>query len=131
MQPDIKHTWHFNQSPEEVWEYLTKPDLLEQWLMKSDFKPILGHKFSFFDKNEGDHFCEILEIKPVTKLSYSWKKPKMPFDSTVTWTLIPKDGGTDLQIVHNGFTVLKDYNDHNHGWDYLVTKLVERLNSGK
>ena len=28
MQKEIKHTWHFNQSPQEVWEYLTKPELL-------------------------------------------------------------------------------------------------------
>jgi len=24
MQKEIKQTWHFNQLPQEVWEYLTK-----------------------------------------------------------------------------------------------------------
>ena len=47
MQKEIKQTWHFEQSPQEVWEYLTKPELIEQWLMKTDFQPILGFKFRF------------------------------------------------------------------------------------
>ncbi len=47
MQKEIKHTWHFSQSPQEVWEYLTKPELMEQWLGKTDFQPIVGHKFRF------------------------------------------------------------------------------------
>jgi uncharacterized protein YndB with AHSA1/START domain len=131
MQPDVRHTWHFTKSPEEVWEYLTKPELLEQWLMKSDFQPILGHKFRFISSNGIEHFCEVLEIKPFTKLSYSWKKNNMPFNSTVTWTLVPKEDGTELQLVHNGFTVLGEYNDHNKGWAMLVNGLVERLNNGK
>jgi len=77
MQKEIKQTWHFKQSPQEVWEYLTKPGLIEQWLMKTNFKPIAGHKFQFTfapkpdSKYEGAVNCEVLELKPFTKLSYS------------------------------------------------------------
>jgi uncharacterized protein YndB with AHSA1/START domain len=135
MQTEIKHTWHFNQSPQEVWEYLTKPELLEQWLMKSDFKPILGHKFCFTAPKGMVHYCEVLEIKPFTKLSYSWQrdsaKDGKPFDSKVMWTLVPKKEGTELQLVHNGFTALEDYTQHNNGWTMLVNGLVERLNTVK
>jgi hypothetical protein len=44
MKEVIKHIWHFSQSPKEIREYLTKPKLLEQWLVKTDFQPIAGHK---------------------------------------------------------------------------------------
>jgi len=76
-QKEIKQTWHFKQSPQEVWEYLTKPGLIEQWLMKTNFKPIAGQKFQFKfapkpdSKYEAAVNCEVLELKPFTKLSYS------------------------------------------------------------
>src|SRR5580704_15289513 len=99
MEKEIKQTWHFNQSPEEVWEYLTNPELLEQWLMKNDFKPVVGHKFSFISprgescETGGVSYCEVLEINPFTRVSYSWRtnsvKDGKPYDSKVVWTLNP------------------------------------------
>ncbi|HEV7230005.1 MAG TPA: SRPBCC domain-containing protein [Bacteroidia bacterium] len=131
MKTEIKHTWHFNQSPEEVWEYLTKSELLEQWMMKTDFKPIVGHKFTFICTNIT--YCEVLEVKPFTRLVYSWRtnsvKDGNPFDSKVEWTLIPKKQGTELQLVHNGFTALEDVAGHDNGWTTLGKQFVELLSS--
>ncbi len=137
MQKEIKHTWRFNQSPQEVWEYLTKPELLEQWLMKTDFKPIVGHKFYFIGNcdNEGKAVahCEVLEIKPHTRLSYSWQTNSIndnkPFNSKVVWTLVPKDGGTEMELVHSGFTALEDVIAHKDGWTRIGNKMVETLNA--
>lgn len=131
MQKEVKHTWHFNQSPQEVWEYLTKPELLEQWLMKTDFQPIVGRKFCFTSPQGTQHYCEVLELDPFTKLSYSWKKDNMPFNSTVVWTLVPQESGTELQIVHSGFTVLEDYTGHDKGWAMLGNRLAELINTIK
>ncbi len=132
MEKEIKHTWHFDKSPEVVWDYLTKPELLEQWLMKSDFKPVLGHKFRFTSPSGCVHDCKVLEIKPFTRLSYSWQKKSdkdgKPFDSLVVWTLVPKGKGTELEIVHNGFTALEDYVAHDKGWAYLGNQFMELLN---
>ena len=139
MDKEIKHTWHFDQSPQEVWEYLTKPELIEQWLMKNDFQPVVGHKFrfTFTPKNESDYEgivdCEVLEVKPFTRLSYSWngntKDGSRTFNSTVVWTLIPKENGTDLQLVHNGFTVLEDILTHTSGWENCLKRFEESINS--
>src|SRR4030095_3246740 len=102
MQNEIKQTWHFDQSPQKVWEYLTKPDLLEQWLVKKiDLQPIPGHKFSFTSKS-GEINCEILEVNPFTKLSYSWQFNSASgnkANSKVLWILLPKENGTELQLV--------------------------------
>jgi len=131
MQKAIKHIWHFNQAPQEVWEYLTKPELMEQWLMKTNFQPIVGHKFHFICSNIT--YCEVLEVTPFTTLSYSWQANSAngakPFNSKVVWTLIPEGNGTALQLVHNGFTVLEDYIGHNNGWTTLGNRFVELLNS--
>ena len=132
MQNEIKHTRFFNQSPQKVWEYLTNPELLEQWLGKTDLLPIVGHKFRFISPYGNDSYCEVLEAKPYTKLSYSWQKKSakdlQPFNSIVVWTLVPKENGTELQLVHNGFTAMEDLAGHDNGWDDCLKKFEERVN---
>lgn len=139
MQKEIKQTWFFRQSPKEVWEYLTKPELIEQWLMKTDFQPKAGHKFCFtFTAKPGSPYdgvvhCEVLEIKPFTKLSYTWnggtQDKSRTFNSKVEWTLVPKDKGTELQLQHNGFEVLEDILNHTSGWNSCVKKMEEHINA--
>jgi len=138
MQKEIKQSWFFEQPPKEVWEYLTKPELIEQWLMKTDFQPIVGQKFrfTFVPKNESKYegivSCEVLEVKPFTKLSYTWngntKDRSRTFKSIVVWTLIPKDNGTELQLQHNGFTMLEDILTHTNGWKTCLKRFEELIN---
>jgi uncharacterized protein YndB with AHSA1/START domain len=131
VQKEIEHTWHFNQPPQVIWEYLTKPELLEQWLGKTDFQPIVGLKFRFISPYGNDSYCEVLEVKPFTRLSYTWQKnstkDNKPFNSKVVWTLVPKENGTELQLVHNGFTVLEDVVAHENGWNTCLKLFGELL----
>lgn len=140
MQNEIKKTWFFKQTPEEVWEYLTKPELIEQWLMKNNFQPIKGAKFQFtFQSKEGSKYvgvvnCEVLEIKPYAKLTYTWDGGTTDgryFNSEVRWTLNPKNKGTELHLSHEGFTVLEDILNHSGGWDNCLRKIEQLLNSPK
>jgi uncharacterized protein YndB with AHSA1/START domain len=130
---EIKHTWNFRQSPAEVWEYLTKPELLEQWLAKMDFKPVVGHQFEVPNKSGRLTKCEVAEVTPFTRLSYSWKFPSMKsertFDSKVVWTLTKTKEGTQLQLVHDGFSILEDYIAHDNGWTTLGNRLTKLLNA--
>jgi uncharacterized protein YndB with AHSA1/START domain len=32
--------------PEKIWRALTQPHLIEEWLMKNDFTPVVGHRFN-------------------------------------------------------------------------------------
>ncbi len=139
MEKEIKQTWFFNQPPAEVWEYLTKPELIELWLMKTDFQPIAGHKFSFTfepkptSKYEGVVHCEVLEIKPFTKLSYSWngrtQDKSRNYNSTVEWTLVPKDNGTELHLQHTGLEDMEDILNHTSGWNNCLKKFEDHINS--
>src|ERR1700750_2717829 len=102
MKQEIKQTRQFSQSPQEVWEYLTKPELLEQWLGKTDMHPVVGHTFRFISPYGNDSYCEVLEVKPFTRFSYSWQKnsakDNKPFHSVIVWTLVPNENGTELQL---------------------------------
>lgn len=138
MRKEIKQSWRFKQSPEEVWEYLTKPELIGQWLMKNDFQPIVGHKFRFTfvpkldSKYKGAVDCEVLEVRPFSKLSYSWKGAandgSRTFNSIVVWTLLPNDSGTELQLLHDGFEILEDILAHTEGWKSCLKKLEDSIN---
>lgn len=134
MQEEIKLTRLFHRPPQDVWEYLTKPELLELWLGPTDFQPIPGYKFRFISPYGNHSYCEVLEVKPFTRLSYSWQKNSTqdgkPFNSKVAWTLIPKDSGTELQLVHNGFTALADYLANNNGWNTCL-QLLESITNAK
>ncbi|MBN9482676.1 MAG: SRPBCC domain-containing protein [Bacteroidetes bacterium] len=114
MKNEIAHTVFYEHQPDAVWEYLTDAALMEQWLMKSDFKPEVGHQFMFNTRAmpdfgfDGKIYCEVKEVVPNEKLSYTWKggpgDGTMTMDSLVTFTLTPKDGGTELLLQHTGFT---------------------------
>jgi uncharacterized protein YndB with AHSA1/START domain len=134
MQREIKKTWFFKQAPEEVWEYLTKPELLGQWLGETDFKPEVGHHFHFTSPYGNHSYCEVLEVSPFTRLSFSWQKNSLtdgkPYRSKVAWTLEPSGSGTELRLVHNGFAWLEDLEGHDKGWGECIeqfSKLINRI----
>jgi uncharacterized protein YndB with AHSA1/START domain len=127
MPNEIRQTVFFDQSPREVWDCLTTPEILAQWLAPTDIKPIAGHTFRFMDKTGKYIDCEVLEAQPFTRLVYSWQFPSgkedKRFDSTVVWTLVLKGEGTELQLVHNSFALLEDFTAHNNGWNNCLSKL--------
>ena len=47
--------------PEKLWRALTQPHLLEEWLMKNDFKPVVDHRFSL-RADWGGVDCQVLTI---------------------------------------------------------------------
>jgi uncharacterized protein YndB with AHSA1/START domain len=97
--------------PARVWAALTDPESLTAWLMTTDFKPLVGHRFEFrTDPIEATNFsgviaCEVLELRTEELLSYSWADAGNPagLDSVVTWTLRPEGTGTRLFVEHRGF----------------------------
>ena len=142
MQKEIRKNWFFQHPPAVVWEYLTKPELLSQWLMENDIKPIVGHQFQFRSKPaleiefDGICYCEILKVVSLKQLSYSWKcsptDSGYKIDTVVLWTLIPKDNGTELLLLQTGFKEKENdkfYMAMNNGWTKQVEKLLQNLNS--
>ena len=119
MQRDLVIKWFFPHPAEKVWECLTTPELISQWLMKNDFKPIVGHKFQFHTRPipkmgfDGIVNCRsAVEIIPNTKLVYTWKGGPKPgiveLDTILIWTLTAKDEGTEIILEHKGFKGLQN-----------------------
>jgi uncharacterized protein YndB with AHSA1/START domain len=142
MTRSIKHQFFFPHPPETVWEYLTKPELMELWLMKNDFQPIVGLDFQFrttpipslnFD---GIFYCKVIAIVPFKKLSYSWKsgpgEGEITLDSIVEWRLQQTDKGTTLFLEHSGFAKKENLNFYKgltDGWLEKFQKIVDLLNT--
>jgi len=57
--------------PEKIWRAITQPNLMEEWLMKNDFKPIVGHRFNL-RADWGVVDCQVLAVEPNKTLAYSW-----------------------------------------------------------
>ena len=144
MEKSIKHTFFYPHKPETVWEYLTKPELMELWLMKNDFQPIIGLDFQFRTSPipgldfDGIFYCKVLEIVPFKKLSYSWKSGpgdgKITLESIVVWKLQPTDKGTELHLEHSGFAKEENLNFYNglmHGWLEKFQKIADLLNTAQ
>ncbi len=141
MQTEINHHWVYEQSPAEIWGYLTQPELIALWLMPNNFKPVVGHEFEFRTNAipslelSGIFYCQVLEIVPPKKLTYSWKGGPgngiVTLDTVVEWTLEPLEKGTKLNLKHSGFheknyAVLMGMTD---GWQKNIKKMVNQLNA--
>ncbi|MBD2306076.1 SRPBCC domain-containing protein [Chroococcidiopsis sp. FACHB-1243] len=104
MLRGLKTKVFYPYSPQQVWRGLTERRSLATWLMDNDFEPHIGHKFQFRTHSlpglDGVICCEVLEIDPPKRLSYTWQDSYMSQPSIVTWTLTPVDGGTQLQLEH-------------------------------
>jgi uncharacterized protein YndB with AHSA1/START domain len=142
MAKSIRQQYFFPHPPEVVWEYLTNAELMGLWLMKNDFQPLIGHDFQFRTNPipslnyDGIFYCKVLEMVPFKKLSYSWKggpgEGKITLDSVVVWELEPKDKGTELFLVHSGFSEVENlaiYNGMTGGWLQNIQKLADRINA--
>ena len=115
--------------PEKIWRALTQPHLIEEWLMKSDFKPVVGHRFDF-RADWGSVDCQVLAIEPNTTLSYTWAAYGL--ESVVTWTLTPTSTGTRLRMEQSGFRADQQqaYQGAKHGWQRFFTSLEQVLARG-
>lgn len=94
-------------SPEKLWRALTQPHLMEAWLMKNDFEPVVGHRFTLRGDWGGVLDCEVLTVEPGRTLSYTWNHvhadPAYDLKSVVTFTLTPTIAGTRLRMEQVGF----------------------------
>jgi uncharacterized protein YndB with AHSA1/START domain len=112
--------------PEKIWQALTQPHLIEEWLMKNDFKPIVGHRFDF-RADWGAVECEVLEVEPNQTLSYTWGDHDLK--SVVTWTLTPTGTGTHLRMEQTGFRPDQPryYHGAKAGWPRFFAALEQLL----
>ncbi|KWV46478.1 polyketide cyclase [Bradyrhizobium macuxiense] len=127
VERDISHP------PEKLWRALTQPHLIEEWLMKNDFKPVVGHSFNLRGDWGGVLDCKVLAVEPNKTLSYTWNfanpDPAFNLESVVTFTLTPTAAGTHLRVEQTGFQPHQKqaYGGAHAGWKQFLEKLGEVL----
>ena len=113
-------------APEKIWRALTEPHLIEEWLMKNDFKLVADHKFNLRG-DWGAVDCQVLNIQPLRTLAYSWAAHGL--ESVVTWTLTPTAMGTHLRMEQSGFRPdqKRAYGGATAGWRQVFGQLEQVL----
>lgn len=125
IERDIPHP------PEKIWRALTQPHLIEAWLMKNDFAPDVGHRFTLRGEWGGVLDCQVLTVEPFRTLAYTWDfahdDPAYALKSVVTFTLTPTDAGTRLRVDQTGFAPgqKQAYGGAHAGWKQFLAKLEE------
>ncbi|HEX3789239.1 MAG TPA: SRPBCC domain-containing protein [Pseudonocardiaceae bacterium] len=126
--------------PAAVWRALTDPVALAAWLMPNDFRPELGHTFTFrtdpvpplFD---GVVHCEVIELDPPHALAYTWRTPPT-LDTIVRWelteTVVDGRPGTRVLGIHSGFDLgdpgqLAAFRAMSGGWGGGMVSLLDRV----
>jgi uncharacterized protein YndB with AHSA1/START domain len=112
--------------PEKIWRALTQDHLIEEWLMKNDFKPVVGHRFNL-RADWGAVDCQVTEVEPNKMLSYTWAAYGL--ESVVTWTLTPTSIGTHLRMEQSGFRPDQQqaYQGAQGGWQRFFAGLEQVL----
>jgi uncharacterized protein YndB with AHSA1/START domain len=121
--------------PEKLWRALTQPHLIEEWLMKNDFKPEVGHRFNLrttpYATWNGIIDSEVLAVEPNRTLTYTWDsgEGRLRVTSVVTWTLTPTGAGTHLRMEQSGFRSdqPQNYQGAKYGWQNFFAKLEQAL----
>jgi uncharacterized protein YndB with AHSA1/START domain len=110
--------------PEKIWRALTQPELIAEWLMQNDFKPVVGHSFKL-NADWGSVDCRVQTVEPNKTLSYTWGA--MGLESVVTWTLTPTRAGTHLRMEQSGFRPDQEqaYQGAQYGWQKFLGALED------
>jgi uncharacterized protein YndB with AHSA1/START domain len=116
--------------PEKIWRALTQGPLIEEWLMKNDFQPVVGHRFNFratpMPHWNGVVDCRVLVVEPYERLSYRWDasgdEAAGGLKTVVTWTLTPVEGGTQVRMEQSGFRPEDEanYQGASYGWQRYI-----------
>ena len=127
----------FPHPPEKLWRALTQPHLIDEWLMKSDFMPVVGHRFTL-RRTPAPNVnivldCEVLIVEPNKTLSYTWNHahddPAFNLQSVVTFTLTATATGTLLRVEQSGFRPdqRQAFGGARGGWQQFVANLEQVL----
>jgi uncharacterized protein YndB with AHSA1/START domain len=118
--------------PEKIWRALTQPHLIQEWLMKNDFVPTVGHRFTLrsdpVPQWDGKIACEVMTVEPNKTLAYSWGA--LGLGSVVTFTLTKVEGGTKLRMEQSGFQLpaqKQAFAGATYGWTRFLGNLEQLL----
>lgn len=119
----------------KVWKAITDKEEMKKWYFDlADFKPETGFEFQFYggsEEMEYLHLCQITEVVPEGKITYSWRYEGYEGMSFVSFELFPEKNETRLKLSHSGletFPKLHDFAKENFvaGWTEIIGSSLKR-----
>jgi uncharacterized protein YndB with AHSA1/START domain len=134
---NIEITKRIDAAPERVFQALTDADELTRWFASSaqsdartggDF--VL--RFEFDDESKNHTYAGRYEdVAPTERVRYPWNGRFG--DTTVEFVLRPADLGTELTLIHSGWTEAAEEarQMHEQGWGFFLDNLERYLTGGE
>lgn len=123
----------------QVWKAITDKDEMKLWYFDlPEFKPEVGTEFRFMggpaEDRQYQHICQVTEVIPGQKITYSWRYDGYEGNTLVTFELFDEGGQTCLKLTHEGLETFPadnpDFAKENfaEGWIWIIgTSLKEYL----
>ncbi len=118
---------------ERVWQAISTADAIAEWLFTCDFRPEVGHKFTFrTTPPDGSTWrgwtdIEVLEFSPPTRMVWAWESADIDTPTRVIFELEPIDGGTRFSLSHVGDSTADDIASVSEGWPVKLDALVDYI----
>src|SRR5699024_7870144 len=105
-ESELRLVWVIDAPVVRVWEALTTPSHISEWLGTIVSGSISSGSSFAIDHGDG-YQCESTVVKSEVfrALTYSWKFPDEP-RTDLTWSLSPCGDGTSLTLTHSGLAGL-------------------------
>lgn len=126
----------FNAPAAKVWKAITDKNEMKNWYFDlKEFRAEKGFKFQFLGGHEGVqyvHLCEVTEVIPEKKISYSWRYEGYSGISQVTFELIEQENKTLLRLSHTGLETFPNENpdfalrNFEEGWNLFINKRLKK-----
>jgi uncharacterized protein YndB with AHSA1/START domain len=114
--------------PEQVWQALTDPKLIEAWLAEAEFDATVGGKVHFVWPGQGEMHGSVTKCVPHDELEYSWNEATGA--SLLRFELEPARAGSTLRLEHYG-TAPHDAPGFGAGWQSHLEALDAVLAGGE
>jgi uncharacterized protein (TIGR03086 family) len=114
--------------PDATFDLITQPERLRRWMTvaaRVDMRAGGGYRWTVTP----GHIAAgtFIEVDPGKHVTFTWgwegDADLPPGASTVTVTLTPVDGGTEVRLVHDGLTEEQGAR-HAEGWNHFLGRLV-------
>ena len=133
-----KATIKINAPTSKVWEALTKPELIKQYLFGTDVTTDwkVGSPITYKGVWQGRYYEDkgkILEVEPGRLLvSTFWSAlsgfPDIPENyNTLRYELSPEDGGSRLSIIQDNNATQEDAEHSEQNWNIVLESLKKLL----
>ncbi len=122
--PAIQKVYEMNASPEEVFDALVNPDLIQIWSGdEAQMSDKVGGTFSLWG---GQMYGVNLEVVKNKKLVQEWSYYQWAEASKVTFLIKSKGKKTIVELIHEGVPE-KSINSISDGWDSYYLGAIQEM----